>query len=345
MLPPDLFTKLNKLFFHFGRFSKTTRLYEVDFTKPWYYVIGKEKYRLTWNFVFEATLSGFLTAVPVIIATSFDTLSRDLFVGAIVVWIVFYVLLLFRVSSVTRAEANIIYSINTRATQYFIATDPINHSTREMGKLIGRVKRSSDSYEGIIDFVLFNLAGLVTSIFVSSYLFFQYDALLGMIIGVCIVFFMIMGALSQYFSTKLVYPLWSKNDDRFNSVSIESIAQAPYIRSLFASPIQAKRLEKVGKSAASNRAYSWMVPVISGTLIRIIFVISIGLIGYYLLNQVERGIVEPIIAVSLIVSYSSIANSLSQFSRNFGRFVDAVNRANDLFVYIREYGKTTYPSV
>jgi ABC-type multidrug transport system fused ATPase/permease subunit len=345
MKPAKHFDRLNNIFFKLGWFEQSARLYKVDFDKPWYNIIFKEKYRLIFSFLFESLLGGFLTAVPVLIATSFNNQDMRLFLIIIGIWLLFSVVTIARIATVAKAEANIIYSVNTQATNFFLTTDPINHSTREMGKLIGRVKRSSDSYEGIIDFFLFNVASLVTSIVVSSYLFFQYSTTLGFIVGVSIFAFMILGVIIQYLSTQMVYPLWSKNDDAFNSISVESIAQAPFIRSLFATPIQATRLTSAGKKAASNRAYSWTVPVIGGVILRLLYTVTIAIIGLFLLDQINQGKIEAIIAVSLIVSFSSIANSLGQFSRNFGRFVDSIKRANDLFEYIREYGKTSFPSV
>ncbi len=345
MLSPKLSDKLNQFFLRLGRFDKTAKLHEVDFSKPWYNIIFREKLRLIYSFLFEGILIGFLTSVPFLIATSFSNRDMNMIGVIILSWITLYLFMIFRISFLVRGEANIIYSINTSATNYFLATDPINHSTREMGKLIGRVKRSSDSYEGIIDFVIFNIAGLITSIFVSSYLFFQYSQTLGILVGGFIVTFMILGAIFQYFSTRLVYPVWGKADDRFNAISVETISQAPFIRSLFATPIQQKRLARVAKSASRNRAYSWLLPVIAGTFLRILFVISIAIISIFLISEIDNNTIEPIIAVSLIVSYTGIANSLGQFSRNFGKFVDATKRADDLFKYVREYGETTYPSV
>lgn len=333
----DQFNKLEKWF----GFYKYSNLIEVDFDKPIWDI-----YKSTKGLLFivsicvlireiaTALLPGVL--VFIILSQSFSSLVY-LAILALVVTIVFYLEYYFAAILLNKLT----FSVHFSAQKFFLTTDPINQSTRSSGQIISKVERGSNSVSTLVEVSFVDLLPMVATMLASLIPLYFFDFKIGFWLSVFLVIIVIFNTYFRLYVVDKFQPIGIKFEDIFKAVSVENLSQVMLIRSVFSSEDQIKKQSNNGKNAASKWATVWQLLHSSDLIMYFLSYVSIAVLSWYLLTN--PNIFSQEVAVALVTNYIFAINKLSLAGSRIKKF--AVNKANleDLFKFIRNFGKQTFP--
>ena len=337
MVESKIFKSFEKLF----GFQKHSKLIDIDFNKPVWNIYKKLKSLLlgvvTMVFIKElivAILPGIL--VFVISNQKFDFLIYIL-VLVFIIAAVFY--LEYYLSAILLNKLT--FSLHTSAQKFFLTTDPINQSTRSSGQIISKVERASNSAQTLAEVAYIDLFPMVISIFASVIPLYFFDFKIGFWLTLFIVLVITFNAYSRLYVVDKFQPFGIKSEDKFKAVAVENLSQVMLIRSVFSTENQIKKQSLNGSKAVSNWATVWHLLHTSDIIMHFLSYCSVVVLAWYLMSNPE--IFSTTLAIALLTNYIFAINKVSSAGARIKKF--AVNKANleDLFSFIRNFGKQTYP--
>jgi ABC-type multidrug transport system fused ATPase/permease subunit len=339
MSDSKLFNFLYKTMNH----QKGVRVFDVDFDKSVWSTIFKEKWKIGFITVEALLQSAFSSFVAVLIGLSFDRQDIDLFLITCLIWASLAILSMIAVYLYAQAIANITFSTRYAAARYFLTVDPKYHATKSSGKIIAKVTRGTDSFEVFLDTFLFEVLGIVGNLIATAGAMLMIDWKLSLIVVISYILIVGLSVFSRYIVSKEVLPIWLKSDDLVKEKTYESVQQSIYIRSLFASGLILKNFAKLTKKHMAIVSTFWSSGVLFGQTVRIIYVGSVAVLGLSIFNLVESGEVSLIIGSSLVLTYLRGSNSIIRSGRVTQRLADSWSKIQDLYTFIRGFGKQSYP--
>ena len=335
----DFYPKLEKI----TRFQNRIKIFEVDFAKPWWQILLNQKRALIPQILNEIFLVAFLTLIPLFLVQIIASKRIDYFLIFASVWAVMNVIpwavfWFFYAPLVSQSTQSIYYS----AVKYFLTVDPIFHSTKSSGQIIAKVTRGSEVFEDLIDGILFDLmkifVGLITTI--VTFLFLEKEfAFLATISYLVIGFF---SFLLRQWATEITVSRTIAADDSKKEIGAESLSANNYIRSSFATPEQVSKIKQKSYKNGLVLSNMWMAHLTGDMLIRMLYIFSFCLIGIFALRKIQQGF-DPLLASTIIVTYYFGSRDLWTFGRFLGKFLERQQKIEDLFSFIRGFGKQSYP--
>jgi ABC-type multidrug transport system fused ATPase/permease subunit len=315
----------------------------VDFEKPWWDILLKQKRFLIPQILNEIFLIAFLTLIPLFLVQIFTFKRLDYFLIFGLVWAVmslipWFVFWSFYAPMVSQSTQSIYYS----AVKYFLTVDPIFHATKSSGQIIAKVTRGSEVFEDLVDRALFDLmkifVGLITTI--VTFIFLEKSfAVLALISYLIIGYFSI---LFRNWATKITVPKFIQEDDLKKEIGAESLSANGYIRASFATPEQVLKIKSKSYKNALVLANMWFSHMSGDMVVRMLYILSFSLIGLFAFYKIEQGF-DPIQAGTIMLTYYFGSRDLWTFGRFLGKFLENVQKLEDLFTFIRGFGKQSYP--
>lgn len=335
----DFYPKIEKI----TGFQKRIKIFDVDFEKPWSHILLKQKTVVIPQVLNEIFLNAFLVLIPLFLVQIITTKRLDYFlifaivwaVMNIIPWIVFWI---FYAPMVSQSTQSIYYS----AVKYFLTVDPIFHTTRSSGQIIAKVTRGSEVFEDLIDRALYDLLKIFTGLITTVITFVFLDktfAILAMVSYLIIGFFSI---LFRNWATQITVPKIIEADDSKKEVGVESLAANAYIRSSFATPEQTLKIKSKSFKNALVLSTMWLTHITGDMLVRMMYILSFSLIGLFAFYKIEQGF-DPILAGTIMLTYYFGSRDLWTFGRFLGKFLENVQKLEDLFTFIQGFGKQSYP--
>ena len=230
-----------------------------------------------------------------------------------------------------------------RLTSFFLTTDPIHHSTKSSGKILAKVNRGSDSYENVLDILTFDMLSVAINaltVIVSLFAFgWQFGLATLIFVGLTATF----NVVTQIIRTQTFEPKVIEKDDKVKAVSVETLQQTPFIRSIFATPEQDQKIRKVIFELMTQAANAWKSGMYVEVLTRIFYLLSILVLAFLVLESVQTGSLTPAIAISLILTYINSTKNVVHLGNQVKRLTKSLNNIQDLFDFIRNFGGQTFP--
>lgn len=334
-----LYQFLNKLY----NFEGKIKFFEVDFSKSWWKVFWNKK----WSVIFVFT--------SVVCRSIFGSLGTIL-LGYIIVNKNFELLFLILVVSlfleIFKLVSGYIYqhvlssvqsSVSISSYNFFLKVDPIYHSTKSTGQIQSKIQATWKEFSVMMDILVHqlvpNLISFATVVFILAR-FSGYLAWVGVISFILI-------SLLTFFGNKLVAKkltkIWIKKRDKYSAVTTENLYQNALIRSTFSVPEQVKKTLFLGGKAFVSRSVMSFSYNLIYFIIRLFFLISSGYISWYVLVMVLNGQLDPVIATALVITYYSGSSSILNMGNLVASFVESSQNMNDLWEFIQNFGKQTYP--
>jgi ABC-type multidrug transport system fused ATPase/permease subunit len=329
---------LEKLFGMVGNI----RIHPVDFNLPWYSIYKKYWVRLGASLTVETTVWVFFTTLPLIINYAIKTQNITLVISLGIVFMMLSIMVQTHMRSYVLAEAGIMGSVSNSAYKFFVKVDPIHHSTRESGKVISKINRAVGAYENTTDILTFNILRFIIQISVILVSFIYYDFTVGVIAAGSLIIMLVVSTISQIFIAKNVTPKDNDQGDIQSQVEVESLQQVALIRSSFATPEHIQKLKKTNIRTGEVQATVWMSFVSTAFIPRILFGIFFIIIALLIVSLIKTGNLDVITAISLIAMYMS-TYSIILAGRDIERLVSNIEKIKNLYIYIREYGDSSYP--
>lgn len=334
-----LFELLERVFGYGG----TIHLKSVDFSRPWYRIYLPYWNLLAFTLIVEIIVWGFFSILPLWIANILRTQSIN---HVYILGLVFVGLLFLAQLSLYRymkTLSGLMQSFTYEACKFFLVVDPIHHSTRESGKIIAKIQRSTHAIESITDTILFNGVSFIMQILVVTITFIRYDMLIGLLAGFSLVLLVFLSIFLQMVVVKVVVPKDIEQGDIQQQVEVESLQQVALIRASFATPEQIEKLKRVNIRTAEVLATVWSGFVYSSTVPRLIFIMSMIGIFIMTMNLIQIGRVELLDGVALMTMYIGSYGTIINAGRYVERIISNIDKLKDTFRYIQSFGHQTYP--
>lgn len=324
-------------------FEKRVKILPVDFAKPWWQIIWDQKFKLVLSIFLSVLDFAFYGLVPIIAGYIITSGNYTFIVYFVIAGILvnllgplqFYIYCLLEIQSM--------YSVSVQANKFFLTVDPLAHSTRSSGQIISKVGRGSDSFENILDIFNYELLWIFTGVFTTIIAMTSFDSNIGLIALFAIILVGILSVASRFWLTPITTREYIKKEDAFKAVGVETLAQVAHIRSSFASNEQKDVLEEKTTKLMITGMTTWFSGVLLNMVIRSIYFSTVLLIGWLLLESVRQNQIPLAIAIGLFISYVNGSSLINRLGRTVERFTDRVAKADDLFTFIRSFGKQTYP--
>jgi ABC-type multidrug transport system fused ATPase/permease subunit len=115
------------------------------------------------------------------------------------------------------------------------------------------------------------------------------------------------------------------------------------VRSVFGTVEQLNLLKRNTVKYVANESTSWRAGGVPFFIISILFLSSVFVISYIVLNDIISGSISVPLGIGLISSFVFSSNSIKNIGSLVRRLTASHSRIKDLFEFMRTYGKQTYP--
>jgi len=324
--------------------KKKTRLIDVDFKRPWWDLIIKQKWAFLTTFLIETVNNVFLTVPALLLESILNAQHYEYFFYFVLIWL--SILLCEVVSDyyATRNLVQCIQSIHYYATQLLLKIDPVCHAQSAKGKVIAKIYRGAEAYGMLIRNGSYELYPLFIGSITVVISLLTIDVKLGLLSLVLLSAFSLIFTRLFLFSAKALMPICIEADDRVKSVGTESIFQISLIRSTFTSSEVNTHLKSINQKRLSIEGTFWRCYDIISTLAKISYLVIFATIGAYVIALIKNGSLGYMTGIALLITFFNGTYQLLQIGQFIYRFKDQLERVKDLFSFMSTYGKQTFPS-
>ena len=329
--------------FNLFRFDKKVKVLPVDFNKQWWKIIADQKFSyliVLFMMVIIASLSSLAPVIYTLIFTSGKLEYLFTYTGIMLAFILllngtmyFYLIL----------SAQCMYGISYNAHRYFLTVDPIFHTTRSSGKIIAKIDRATSSFEHLLDIITFEILDVIVKFITTIIILFSFNTHLGIIAATSFIIISAISILGKLFITEGFEKYRIRDDDAVKAANLENLHSIQFIRSSFATIEQNTKLQNKHKNIMTTLSTLWTGHVGLNLLSRIVQVASYVILGMAILNLLNNGTINIALGLALMLTYINSGEQCIWIGNKISRFIEHKTRVNDLFVFIRSFGKQTYP--
>lgn len=319
------------------------KILAINFKDPWWYVFGQVKLLSFLVLLCEIVTTSFSALFPLILAYIFKLGRLDYFIYFCLAWIVDRLIEYGRGYLNSILQLRLIYSVQYNAHSFFLEIDPIYHAQRASGAILGKINRAARGFEDILDVIASDILPMTIGIVTVICLLFYQTWWLG--VG-GLVFLGLMALVSTVVIKRVIIPnerAWLRADDVIRSISTENLSQVHLIRACFASNQLDSKLKDKGIIAMQRERRLWLSYIRLHIFNKIIYIGPIIIFGLYLLAALKKGTLESVEALGLLNTYFRGTRDMLKLDKPIMKSIKSLTRINDLFDFIRVFGKQTFP--
>jgi len=341
--PDKLRQKYYPLLEKFFGVNKNPEILEIDFQKPWWDIIWRQKSKYLITLFFETFLYVFLTLIPLIIIRVIDSGQINylfLFVG---LWLILNILPNFYIRIFVRMSSTCVQSVYYSSVRFFLTVDPIFHTTRSSGQIIAKVNRGSDAYIEFLDIFTFEIVTKGISLITALVAVCTLDLSLGLLATACTFFIIMISGIGRYLATSITAREQILQDDKRKELGVESLSANNYIRSSFATPEQNQKVLKTSRKMYGVDATKSMTNITSDVITRCLYILSFLIISWNIFNQINTGKLSTALGLAILLTFYTGSRDIWSVGSTIQKLVDKITQIKDLYTFIRGFGKQTYP--
>ena len=322
-------------------YNRRIRLIEIDFDRPWWNVLLRQKTALILFGSGVLIQSLTATILPYLIINSLEeknVISFTLIILAIIVWQILSHFLLYFEPLVT---IQTMYSVEYSAHTSLLLTNQTIHTTRFLDNINSKISHGSKAFDTFFSFFAFDVLSLVGAVIglvfwlnrLSTSWALQSLFFVLAILSLNIVVFRLR---------KVVFhKIRIEAEDKSKALSLESMSQISFIRAPFATIEQLKKVREGVWTARYILAMGWRTGAFVISATSIIFLLSFILLGVQMINSSLNSV--TILGVLLV--NLSVGARLGILGNKINRIFTCVADIQDLFDFIRSYKKQTFPVI
>jgi ABC-type multidrug transport system fused ATPase/permease subunit len=325
------------------KIEQRIRFVEVDFNKPFWHIFGKYKFKLGVHIGLEILIEIYSTSLPFIISLSLASQQYQWLIYIVISYILLRTIIYFSAMLGNILVRELAGSTLVSASKFFLEVDPQFYATKSTGQIISKVNRGSGNISSLITMVGASILFILVGLFSSVGFIFSTSLLAGSIalISVGLTFFVytfISYKFRKVFTEKAI--IYS---DKFTATNIETLGQLAYIRSLFASNEQFKKintdLKQQSNSSFLTRAFN------AGLFHSSNLFVSLGFLGLVLVytNLLQTNQIGTEIALASLFSYIDNARMAGRLGNQIQELQTQIVEINDLWEFIRNFGTKNFP--
>ena len=303
-----------------------------------------QKLYLAITLACETIVQTFYALYPLFITAAFQSSHKFYYFSCLMAfWLFVNVLEFISVYFSALLEIQSINSIQFNAFKFFLTVDPIHHTMKTSGKLYAKIERCARSYEDFLDIILWDILPMIVSLIavISSLFVAQYT------LGIVALFLLLFIAIANVTLNLLTSFAFEKRlihaDDSVKGLHVESLTQAQLIRSSFATD----EITALGRKNSENLMFTegtgWLAFAASTAVSRFFYVVSIIVLGLLIISYIMQGQISVETGMALIYTYINGTYEIIRIGQRLRKLNKSVTRINDLFQFIRGFGKQTFP--
>ena len=334
---------LYNFFYNNLKITKPFKVLKVDFEKPWYDLFLQVKWTVLATFSFNIVRNLYFTLIPITIGYIVSNQQYWLFNYFFLVWAFIQIFAFFINPFWIRLYSRILGSVKYNAQNYFLKSDPINHSLRSSGQIIAKVSRGSQAYDEILFLVTEDIFPIAIKSLTAASTLFVINWVVGLIGLLFVSLSLILSTILNINVEKLIEPQVILADDETKQVEVENLAQVALIRSIFSTEIQIVKAEKTIQKSFANWNLKYRIHHFSGQILNVLFLVFLGFLFANIVTLIQNNQINSILAISIMVGIALNLTDLLWIGNKLERLIKSVIEAQDLFEFIRNFGKQTYP--
>ncbi len=234
---------------------------------------------------------------------------------------------------------NIVHAANS----YFLKVDPIYHTTKNSGQIISKIERATTAYLDFDIGLVFNILPNIIGILVGSLSLFYYNLQLGLLGLFSSLLILSTSIYLRVFNNIVFRDKVIAIEDQSKSLTVENLNQMIFIRSAFATIEQDNLSSELSKKSAAIRGTFWMTSSFTDMSLFFVQIIFALLITYFISYLVKFQNLELIDSIAVLTTYLTGTSRVVGFGSNIKRLIEAEYKIRDLFIFIRTFGKQTFP--
>ncbi|MBA3954194.1 ABC transporter ATP-binding protein [Candidatus Dependentiae bacterium] len=319
------------------------RILPIDFNTSWTRIIWIQKKYFLGAFFCETLIQIFYTLVPLFIGAIIEQQRFSLFVYLTGAWLLAIVGEFAGIYCSILLQMQCINSIQYNAYQFFLCVDPLYHTLRSSGKLFAKIERGARAYEDFLDLFMLDLVPTVMSIFTVIASFLWIDVRLGLL---CFILLLVI-AVANITLSLLTGAAFEKKlidaDDSVKALSVESLTQVQLVRSAFATNEIARKAYNKNNKLMFTESTAWVASSASTLITRILYLGSIFILGTAVIKAILSGTVSTLIGTTILLAYIRGTYEIIKIGRRLRKLLKSVTRISDLFLFVRTFGKQSFP--
>lgn len=325
-------------------FEKITKLIPVDFEKPWWTVIWHQKTTFTIIMIYMIVASTFNTTFPILIGVTIGSSNWSYLGGIILAKIcltLFHAVFMNRIYNMLLLQSS--QSVAYWANIFFLTTDPVNHSTKSSGQIISKTTRGSGAYELWLDTVFIDLITILINLITVPIIFLQFEKTTALTAFGVLLLIITINTFGRIIGLRVFEPRTIIAEDEQKAVTVETLHQASYIRYCFATNEQAHKIKSKTKKVLVVDAISSIFSDQVNMLTKLVAYIGMALIAVQTFGLQQAGIINPVVAATLLITFYNSSENIGSAGKFIRRLAKYSAHIQDLFTFIRGFGKATYP--
>jgi hypothetical protein len=323
--------------------TKTMNLMDVDFSKPWWWILTKLRFKIIFLWSVGSANGIFWILFPILVVKCLESGDFNNFIYLVAARILVMLLSLVPYRYEPEIFMQLHWSIFTSATKFFLSVDPLNHSTRSTGTIISKVQRGKDSFGEFLGIITWEILPMLISFVTVVIVFLSVDLWLGLASLISLVGCIALTVFFQWFNSNFTRKVWIDTEDKTKAFGIENLQQMQFIRSTFATIPQLNTQISMTKILMSKNRAIWLAYIWFYHIPLIVYYISITWIGYIVFTKIGSGTLTLAAGTGLMGTYFLGSNNISEFGEKAKRLTEKVTDIRDLWDFIRGFGKQTYP--
>jgi ABC-type multidrug transport system fused ATPase/permease subunit len=322
---------------------KNPKIFTLDFTRPWWHLILKQKGTYLLILAVTALMQIFVTVTPFLVARIFESGSVAVCIAIFSLWLALDLsqALVRRLNP--KFQLQCIYSIYQSAHLHLLSMDPQYHVHRSSGAILGKIDRAARGYEDLLDHITDEFTPLLVGMITVIVVILNYSY----IIAVLMALFIAVIFAGGYFFAKYGCQPWEndfiKSDDVFRTTAVENLAQVQLIRSTFATDYRSARIKNNITSNIKAEGALWLSYSSVFSLLALLYLGSLLMLAMALVSQVNHQLVTVASAIGLFLSYMQGTRPLVSSMKLFRKTMRSLVAIRDLFAFIPTFGKQQIP--
>lgn len=323
--------------------KKRIHILPVDFKNHWFKIIWAQKKSIFYILFAETIDNMFYTLIPLLIGWIVATQNVQYFFFLIALWLSAITLEFSALYYASIVQLQTMHSLLYAGHKFFLTVDPIYHTTRASGKIISKIDRAANAYEDFLDVIGFDLLPTIVGIVTIIVAFSSFNFSLALLAISMIFFIGLFNVIFQFLGSRGFEPHTISAHDKLNTISIENLAQINFIRSCFASNEIDEQLHKSNRSMMYVGGTSWIAHAGLTFITRLLYVISILILGIYLIKLINTQVISIEIGTALLMTYINGSYEIMRVGKKIRRFTKSITRITDLYTFINNFGVQSFP--
>lgn len=339
----QLSDKYHAFWLKLGHFKTISRIVPIDFSQSWTRLLTAQKKYLIIALSCEMIIQSFYTLYPLFVGIIIEKQAYSYFSYLIGAWLVIICIEYVSVFYSALLEMQSINSVQYNAFQFFLTVDPIYHTMKSSGKLFAKIERCARSYEDFLDIILWDLLPIIMGIVTVVITFLLTDIKLGLIALLLLLIIAIINVFLNLFTSITFERRLIDADDAVKIISVESLTQAQLIRSSFATNEIAAQAQEKNVEMMYQEGTSWLAFAAAISVSRLAYLVSVATLGALILSLIASNQLGVLVGTTLLLTYINGTYEIIQVGRRLRKLMKSVTRINDLYLFIRSFGKQTFP--